>query len=546
MGNGVFRNIWLSYGKNYYSGDKPLQLFLNALGFRGDDDLTSLGAYVPTKMMEEAYYVDHYARPVLKRWSTLGEEINYVQISPSHLQTLYDLFKFGIVSKTLTGGRDLMYHFVSGYLISDAGFFCTITVTEQTAYGLAKYGDDETKALYLPNFLRADRPWMGATFYTEVQAGSDLGGLEATAEKIEERRWRLRGVKYFTSNVGLADAAIITAKPTPPRPGAKGVATFFAPAYRAGGKPNWKILRLKDKLGTITVPTGEVELTDTEAHLLGTAEAGIYIALEILTIARIDNSTAGLGLARKALWEAYLYGNERRAFGRRLVEHPLYLRDLVEMEAKLQATLLLTLQAAKAFSDVAPGEKPPYSHAYHYARLLTHIVKNMAAWASIDITRYSMELMGGIGFLEEYPMAKLHRDALVTAIWEGTSNIQSLDMAEAFYRKEAGKTLFEDLATRISRLRDDEIKRKLAAAAEEIRDEAAQALADGVELHAKRLLAQVGTLAAAVLYREWAEAVQEEWTDAMSKIYITTELLKKDVNTALVRRASYGLLWMLG
>jgi len=157
-----------------------------------------------------------------------------------------------------------------------------------------------------------------------------------------------------------------------------------------------------------------------------------------------------------------------------------------------------------------------------------------------------MELMGGIGFLEEYPMAKLHRDALVTAIWEGTSNIQSLDMAEAFYRKEAGKTLFEDLATRISRLRDDEIKRKLAAAAEEIRDEAAQALADGVELHAKRLLAQVGTLAAAVLYREWAEAVQEEWTDAMSKIYITTELLKKDVNTALVRRASYGLLWMLG
>jgi Acyl-CoA dehydrogenases len=507
--------------------------------------LTSLGAYVSTKMMEEAYFIDHYARPVLKRWSVLGEEISYVQISQSHLQTLYDLFRFGVVSKTITGEKDLMYHFVAGYLISDSGLFCTVTLTEQTAYGLAKYGDDETKALYLPNFLRADRPWMGATFYTEVQAGSDLGGLEATAEKIDERQWRLRGIKYFTSNVGLADAAVITAKPTPPRPGAKGVAVFFAPAYRTDGKPNWKILRLKDKLGTITVPTGEVELTDTEAYLLGTTDAGIYIALEILTIARIDNSTAGLGLARKALWEAYLYGNERRAFGKKLIEHPLYLRDLVEMEAKLQAALLLTLTAAKAFNDVAPGERPPYSQAYHYARLLTHIVKNMAAWASIDITRYSMELMGGIGFLEEYPMAKLHRDALVTAIWEGTSNIQSLDMAEAFYRKEAGKTLLEELATRISRLSDGEMKQKLAAALEEVKEEAAKALADGVELHAKRLLTQIGTLSAAALYREWAESTQEEWADAISKIYIYTELLKKDVDSALVKKASYGLLWML-
>jgi len=540
----VFRDLWLSYGKNYYINDKPLQFFLDALKFQGGEDLSSLGAYVSTKMMEEAYYVDHYAKPVLKRWSVRGEEINYVQVSPSHLQTLYDLLKFGVVSKTLTGESDLMYHFVSGYLISDAGFFCTITLTEQTAYGLAKYGDDETKALYLPNFLRAEKPWMGATFYTEVQAGSDLGGLETVAERIDERRWRLRGVKYFTSNVGLADAAVITAKPAPPRPGAKGVAAFFAPAYRAGGRPNWRILRLKDKLGTITVPTGEVELVDTEAYLLGATEAGIYIALEILTIARIDNSTAGLGLARKTLWEAYLYGNERKTFGRRLVEHPLYLRDLVEMEAKLQAVLLLTLAAAKSFSDVAPGERPPYSQAYHYARLLTHIVKNMAAWVSIDVTRYSMELMGGIGFLEEYPMAKLHRDALVTAIWEGTSNIQALDMAEVFYRKEAGKTLFEELASRISRIRDDEVRRKLVAALEEAREEAAAALRDGVELHAKRLLTQIGTLAAAVLYREWAESTQEEWADAMSKIYVNVELLKRDVESALVKKASYGLLWM--
>lgn len=204
--------------------------------------------------------------------------------------------------------------------------------------------------------------------------------------------------------MGLADAAIITAKPHPPKTGAKGVSTYFAPAYRSDGSPNWKILRLKDKLGIITVPTGEVELRDTSAYMLGNIDTGIYIALEILTIARIDNSTAGLGLARKAPWEAVLYGNERKAFGKRLIEHPLYLRDVVEAEAKLEAILLLTLTAAKAFAD-ASRETPPYSPAYHFARLLTHIVKNMAAWASVEITRYAMEMMSGIGFLEEFPMA---------------------------------------------------------------------------------------------------------------------------------------------
>ncbi len=388
-------------------------------------------------MVPEAYHIDRHARPSLIKWSVRGEELNEVLVSSGHIRTLYDLLGFGVVSKALTGEADMMYHFVSGYVISDAGLFCSVTLTMQTAYGLSKYGDDGAKSAYLPHFLREERPWMGATFYTELGAGSDLGGFETVAERAEDGTWRLRGLKYFASNAGLANAAIVTAKPAPVRYGAKAVATFFAPALRPDGRPNWRLLRLKEKLGTVTVPTGEVELNGTLAHILGTPENGIYVALEILTLARADNSLAGLGLARKALWEVHLYGHERRAFGRRLVDHPLYLRDLVEMEARLQANLLLSLVAARSFTEVS-DEVPPYSPAYHRARLLTHLTKNMAAWTSIDLTRYSMELMGGIGFLEEFPMAKLHRDAQVTSIWEGTSNVHSLDMAEAFYSKEAG------------------------------------------------------------------------------------------------------------
>ena len=535
--------IWLSYGRNYFSQDRPLQLFLEHLGFRHKGSLEGLGSYVSTRMMPEAYHIDRHARPSLIKWSVRGEELDEVLVSSGHIRTLYDLLGFGVVSKALTGEADLMYHFVSGYVISDAGLFCSVTLTMQTAYGLGKYGDDATRSAYLPHFLREERPWMGATFYTELGAGSDLGGLETVAERAGDGTWRLKGLKYFASNAGLANAAIVTAKPAPVRYGARAVATFFAPALRPDGRPNWRLLRLKEKLGTITVPTGEVELNETLAHILSTPENGIYVALEILTLARIDNSLAGLGLARKALWEVYLYGRERRAFGRRLVDHPLYLRDLVEMEARLQANLLLSLVTARSFTEVS-DERPPYSPNYHAARLLTHLTKNMAAWTSIDLTRYSMELMGGIGFLEEFPMAKLHRDALVTSIWEGTSNVHSLDMAEAFYSKEAGWNLLEDLNARISGLSDQEARRKLSAALEGVRDEAATAVRDGVELHAKRLLTLLGRLISATLYQEWAESSCEEWATAMSRVYLLTDVLGRDVDSDLVRRASYGLAWM--
>ncbi|MEN3047347.1 MAG: acyl-CoA dehydrogenase family protein [Candidatus Caldarchaeales archaeon] len=546
---GVFSELWLSTGRNYFTEDRPLQLLLKHVGFKGDPNLERLGHYVSTEMMEASHWIDRFARPTLRKWSATGREVDAVQVSPEHLRTVYDLLGFGVVSKALGGERDLTYHFVSGYVISDAGFFCTITLTMQTACGLMKYGDGETRSRFLPNFLRRERPWTGATFYTEVQAGSDLGNIETVAE-ARGGRWLLRGLKYFASNVGLADAAIITAKPLPAVSGPRGVAAFFAPARKEDGSPNWRVIRLKEKLGTVTVPTGEVELRDAEAYQLGDQGQGIYVALEILTVARIDNAIAGLGLARKALWEAALYGSQRRAFGRRLVEHPLYLRDLVEMESRLQANLLLSLIAAKAFSE-ASAERPPYSQDYHRARLLSHVTKNMAAWASIELTRYAMELMGGIGFLEEFPMAKVHRDSLVTAIWEGTSNVQSLDMAEVLFRKGLAERLMEELAAGISSVEDGEARVALVALLEgEVKRAVAAAASDGVEHHSKHLLERLGSLIAALHYQRWAEETSketgEDWPLAMSRVFLESWVRRRDIPSDLVRRASEGVSWMFG
>lgn len=178
--------------------------------------------------------------------------------------------------------------------------------------------------------------------------------------------------------------------------------------------------------------------------MIGDNKNGLYIALEILAISRIDDAFAAAGNARKALWESVLYASKRTSFGKKLIEHPLLMRDLMEMEAETEAAMLISMLAAKAFSECYE-ERPPYSDNYNYARVLTHIAKNMASISSDYVTRYAMEIFGGKGFLHEFPVEKFHRDAIVTSIWEGTSNIQALDMLEILIKRNVHKKIFEKL-----------------------------------------------------------------------------------------------------
>ncbi len=202
--------------------------------------------------------------------------------------------------------------------------------------------------------------------------------------------------------------------------------------------------RLKDKSATASVPTGEVEFHSSEAKPVGDVRNGIYYTMENLMVSRLANSFGALGVARKAFLEAYYYTQKRAAFGKPLVEHPLVQRDLLDMEVYIEGSLALALKAVSQF-ERSWKESPPYTDAYHYARLLTHITKNTTAEMSAYTTKMAMELLGGLGFLNEYPVERLHREALITPIWEGPSNIQALDMLEAIAKKGAHVTMLEDM-----------------------------------------------------------------------------------------------------
>ncbi|MDG6987705.1 MAG: acyl-CoA dehydrogenase family protein [Nitrososphaerota archaeon] len=431
-----------AYGRNHFGVDKPFQLILRHFAGRVLD-LGPLGSFAGKELYELADYVDKTARPRLVNWSINGERVDGVWLDQSERLALERLFKEFAVNRSPYRGGSWFDHYAAIYLISDPGIACILTVTNQTAYALYKYGDDEQKEL-VGGLIGEGQIKYGATWFTELQGGSDLGANLVGAHQ-EKGTWRIVGdTKYFASDAGLADYALVTARPQGAPAGAKGLGLFLVPRYDSGGRRNFDVRRLKDKSATASVPTGEVEFHSSEAKPVGDIRNGIYYTMENLMVSRLANSFGALGVARKAFLEAYYYAQKRAAFGKLLVEHPLVQRDLLDMEVYIEGSLALALKAVSQF-ERSWKESPPYTDAYHYARLLTHITKNTTAEMSAYTTKMAMELLGGLGFLNEYPIERLHREALITPIWEGPSNIQALDMLEAIAKKGAHMTMLEDM-----------------------------------------------------------------------------------------------------
>lgn len=422
-----------AYGKNHWLLEPDLKPILRRYWQdlpQHEEALTAFGALAGGRAYEVADYVDHQAPPVLVMHDLDGNRIDRARLSPAHANLLKDIVH---INRPPYDGGSWHHHFALGYLLADPGLYCTLIVTNQTAYAIHKYAPGHRDWL---EPLLSGEAW-GATWMTETQGGSDLGANTTTARLLEDGLWRLHGEeKYFASNAGLADLAVVTARPEGARPGPKGLALFLVPRLSEQDELNFRVRRLKDKSATRAVPTGEVEFHGSEAWLVGEADLGIYYTLENLTVSRLANAIGAMGLARKAHLESLFRTRARSAFSKPLVEHPLIRRDLTDLAVRTAGGLSLVFHAIEAF-DQAWHDVPPYTPRYHYARFLSHLTKNRTADHAAEVTRLAMELFGGLGFLEEYAVGRLHREALVTSIWEGTSNIQALDMLEAMQKKGA-------------------------------------------------------------------------------------------------------------
>ena len=471
------RARFYSQGEDHYKLDPDLKAILDTFApGLPQEELSAFGKLVGEEVLEVAHHVDQDAPPRLQMHDLDGNRIDRALLSPAQ-KTLLE--KLRPMIRPAYEGRGWPLHYAFGYLLADGGLYCILTITHQVAYALHKYAPEheavKRELLYGPAF--------GATWMTEIQGGSDLGANRTVARR-EGNAYRLyQGDKYFASGAGLADYAIVTARPEGAPAGPKGLGLFLLPR-EVEGRLNFTVRRFKEKLATRAVPSGEVELEGSLAYPIGKLEEGIYYTLENLTVSRLANAAAAMGIAKKAHLEALFRVRRRTAFGKILLQHDLIQHDLLEMRLRQVGGTALAFLAIQAF-DQAWEERPPYSEAYHLARLLSHLAKGRTAEHASAITALAMELFGGLGFLEEYGVARWHREALITPIWEGPANIQALDMLEAILKKRAHEPLLDMLGeSPRAQAEAHKILKKLQEEGPWYAKEALRALADAVTVYA--------------------------------------------------------------
>ena len=358
----------------------PLAFLGNSLGdIPSSATLAAYAHWWATDGQAISETVDRAGTPWLRMFDRAGTRIDEVCYSPDYWTMLRKGYGEGIISRVFEQNTVLPFYRI-GFITAfhDPGVYCPYTVSLATAVPLEKYGSEILKARFLPQLLRTDdKVWQGATWMTEIKGGSDLGANVETTAHEQGDRWQLNGDKYFASNLG-ADLAVVAARPEGAPRNVRGLALFLLPRLKDNGELNYTIRRIKDKIGTRSVPTGEIELRDSEAWLLGDREQGVYLILEVLNISRVANSIASVALAQRAIAEATKFACQRRAFGKAIIEHPLLQRQFRQRRLGLQLAMALACKTAQTL-DTVWRQTPPYDEQYHLFRLLAHLAKYWTA-----------------------------------------------------------------------------------------------------------------------------------------------------------------------
>jgi alkylation response protein AidB-like acyl-CoA dehydrogenase len=300
------------------------------------------------------------------------------------------------------------------YLLAHAGeggHTCPVVCTTGLVRALREHGPSELRERFLPPLLETDydRAHRGAQFLTERQGGSDVGANQVEAVPDGDA-WRISGEKWFCS-VADADQFVVTARPRGGDDGTRGLGCFLVPRTLDGAANGFAIRKLKDKLGTRVLATGEIEFHDALAYPIGRLEDGFRIAAgTILNTSRWLNAVGSAALMHRAYLEAAGFARHRLAFDRPIGDFPLVRENLAIMKAEAYAALASTLELTAA--DVV------------WHRILVNANKFVTSLAATRVCRRGIETLGGNGTIEDFsPLPRLWRDAIVFESWEGTHNV---------------------------------------------------------------------------------------------------------------------------
>lgn len=420
-------------GMDFFATDRALQ------------DLLRL--YLPSDLL--AHLTPHYARlgglaggrldelartadrhpPVLHPRDRFGRDEDWIEYHPAYRemeQIAFGDFQFHAMSHRGVFGLDrplppvAKYAFQYLFVQGEFGLMCPISVTDTSIHLIRKFGSNALQDYLLPRMLSGDLGslWKGTQFMTEKAGGSDVGALETVAHPEEDGTWRLTGDKWFCSHTD-AHVALMLARPAGAPSGTRGLALFALPRRtRAGARNAYRIVRLKDKLGTRSMASGEIRLEGAEAYLVGAQDRGLKQMMEQVNLSRLSHGVRAAAMMRRCVNEALAAARGRTAFGQAVADFPLMRRQLMKLLVPAEQALSMALCTADALGRGAASE----------LRILTGLLKLRACRDNAVVATGAMEARGGNGYIEDWVNPRLIRDAQVGLLWEGTSNINALDV----------------------------------------------------------------------------------------------------------------------
>ncbi len=464
---------------NFFTADPDLSFLLQRHLSEEDYEsalpiLTDMGA-VASQRMDELAQIANRQGPVLKQFDKRGQRVDEVIFHPAYHELekiAYQDFAIAACSHRdgalgWPGKVPQPVKFALGYLgmQAEAGVFCPVSMTDALARVLERYGSEPLKRRFLFGLtaLTMAELSQGAMFLTEKQGGSDVG-LTSTVAKprlsnnISENglqpEWELWGDKWFCSNV-LSDLILTLARPEGAPGGTRGLGLFLVPRLLDDGMHNaYTINRLKDKLGTRSMATGEVTLQGAQAYLVGNRERGFVQMTEMINLTRIWAAIGSLAAMRRSYLEALVHTRGRIAFGRPLAEHPLMRRQLVDLLIEVEGCAALAFETTAVLERV---DRHGVEEDRRLLRILTPLCKYYIPKRGEYVTLEALEMRGGNGYVEDWVNPRLLRDAIVNVVWEGSSNVIVLDVLRVIEREGAGAALYHMLHTRLQSLQHPDV-----------------------------------------------------------------------------------------
>jgi putative acyl-CoA dehydrogenase len=476
--------------------------------------LEAVGRAVGSQHLRDAADLANRNDPQLATYDRWGHRIDDITFDASWHEVLGAVTSSGVCGLPWNDPT-------SGYLVRaaameqwarlDMGVMCPVTMTAAAVPVLQRdaSGPGGVLAARILDAAAAGtgagHPLMGMAM-TEPQGGSDLAASSTIATEQPDGTHRLDGHKWFVSHA-VADALLVLAREPGVGEGSRGLSCFLVPGWNDAGERNGiELQRLKDKLGTRSLASAEVVLAGAVGTRIGEPGRGVPTIIEMVVHTRMDCAIGNAGILARAVGEVVHHARGRAAFGRPLVDQPLMRMVLADLLLERDASLALAYEVARGFQAADP-----------VSRLVTAVAKYWITRRAVLACIECVESLGGNGYTEEFPLARLYRDVQVNSTWEGSGNVMALDVLRAIGRDPALVSLVRE---RIAALVDgapDELASAVATFAASIE-------APGAEQDGRRFAGRLAIALQAALLVHRAATTGDEADQRVATAFIATRV----------------------